>query len=848
MLRANSSWFTCRIDSGTPEFEELGVYAFSGVEKVSDGYVFNIELVSRNSNIDITKTLGRDCLLTIADKSRVKRFVHGLIRQMKQLHTANTFTHYMLEIVPRLYFIKNTQDQRIYQHMSVPEIIHHVLKKNMFTGYSYVFHLRETYQQREYCTQYGESDYHFICRIAEEEGIYFYHEHTERGHVLCFSDAEGGPAIPGESILRFYPGSGQPADTAVVSRLELNHRINSDRSTMREWNFTTPALDLTAQQNEPEWEKAPTPRALPMETYQFPHLYQTRDEGERYNKLQLMRQLTFREWITCESDVSRHTPGYTFTLYEHPRADINRSWWITEVRHEGSQPGVLEHEAPDGRGLEYRSSVIAIPDTTRFIPEQNHKKVRIEGLQSAIVTGTNGEEVYCDAYGRVKVQFHWDRLGKHDEYTTCWVRVSDAWAGENFGFIQVPRIGQEVLVEFMEGDPDRPVITGRVYNAGKMPPWELPRQKSLSGIQSREFRGGQRNQLVLDDTQGQVQAQLSSDHGLSQLNLGYITRVRHGKGRDDFRGEGFELRTDNWGTIRAGQGLLISTDARNKAEKYHKDLAEAGTNLQGATAQHEDTARLAQIHNAQDSDEDVNVLAKALHEQTDQIRGYGRQHDELTQPHLVLSSPSGIALTTARSAQLHTGENSTVTTGRHFSVSAGRSFLASALDKVSIFAHKMGIRLFAGQGKVQIQAQSDDLEVIADQVLHLISAKKSVHLTAAEEIILNAGGSYIRVNAAGIEQGTNGRWLVHAASHSMSGPASMQVPKTSLPQGAIRFNDSYIVQDAVTEDPIEKMSYEIILPNGGKTSGVTGKDGVIPLQKDLHPEQLQIRLLGVEDE
>jgi len=843
-LFANRSWFNFSVNTSEPGFDTLGVYAFSGVERVNVPYEFAIEVVSKSSNLNLTDALGKECLLTIVDKSKGTRLVHGVIRQMEQLHTANVYTHYLIQATPRLWFLSQTQDHRIYQFKTVPQIIQIVLGKHRFTEGAYDFKLREKYQEREYCVQYGESDLHFIDRLCEEEGIYYFHEHRENGHCLCFSDAEGGPSILGENNLRFYPGSGQPEDTTVISRLKLRHRINSDKAVYHEWNFTAPSIDLTSSEYEPEGEKAPVPVAMELETYQFPHLYQTLDEGDRYAKLQLARQLTFRQWIECETDVSRHLPGFTFTLNSHPRDDANRGWWVVEVRQEGKQPGVLEHESPDSRGLEYKAVVTAIPDDTRFIPEINHKKVRIEGLQSAIVTGLSGEEIYPDQYGRVKVQFQWDRLGNHDEHTTCWVRVADSWAGENFGFIQLPRIDQEVLVEFMEGDPDRPVITGRVYNAAKMPPWELPGQKALSGIQSREIRGGRRNQLVLDDTQNQIQAQLSSDHDLSQLNLGYITRVNHVDGRNDFRGEGFELRTDGWGVMRAAKGLYISTDARPAAQAHQKDINEATGNIQNASSQHEETAKLAAAHKAQDAQLDGDAIAPPLRQQADALRGSGKPHGELTESHMVLSSPAGIAITTPHSTHLHTIENTAITTGRHLSVSTGKSFLVSALDKVSLFAQNLGMRFFAGKGKVEIQAQSDDMDIIAEKILQIISTKKSIHITAAEEVTLAAGGSYIRVDKHGIESGTKNKWVVHAATHTKTGPDSLNPPMPNLPEGAIQFNDKYCVRDLVTGDPIANMKYELHKGDGSIVNGVTGEDGIIPMQNNISPDKIAIKLLG----
>jgi type VI secretion system secreted protein VgrG len=776
---ANTAWFTFTV--GADPHGGFGVYAFSGREAVCKPYEFSIELVSRSANVDVVSLLGTPALLSIADKSGGTRLAHGLIREMEQLHTANSFTHYRAVLVPRLWFLNQIRDHRIFQDLSVVEIIHQILKEQGFTAESFAFKLFYKYPPREYCVQYGETDVHFITRLCEEEGIYFYFEHAEDFHCLCFCDREGGPGIPGGADLRFHPGSGTLPDTAVISRLNLHVKVNSNAATYREWNFQRPNLDLTAQDSEPDREKAPAPPGMHLEHYQYPHLYDLRDPGTRYAKLQLARQLTFRQWITIESDVSRYLPSYVFHVNQHPRPEVNAGWWVCSVRHSGEQPGVLEHEAPSGRGLRYQSSVTAIPEKIRYIPKLAHGKNRVEGLQSAIVTGPAGEEVFCDEYGRVKVQFHWDRFGNHDEKTTCWVRVADSWAGTNFGFIQIPRIGQEVMVEFMEGDPDRPVITGRVYNAAEMPPWRLPEQKTLSGIQSREFRAARRNQLVLDDTEGQIQAQLSSDHGLSQLNLGYLTRVNHVYGRDDFRGEGFELRTDKWGILRATQGLYSTTHPRPNATSHQKDFSEGISGVTAAVSLHKDLCELSSKHNAHILTDDVMPVHSDLDAQKTEITGTGQKHSELTKPHVVVASASGIASTSVESHHMHAGAQAAITAEKNITLAAGQSLLGSFLEKICLFAHKAGVKIFAAMGKVQIQAQSDQIEMTADQSVRVVSLKDNVEIAAAKEILLTAGGSYIRISKNGIEQGTAGKWTVKAADHAMTGPKTHNEPMLDLP-------------------------------------------------------------------
>ena len=841
-LPANETWFTFSSASGN-----FSVYAFKGHEKVSEPYEFVVELVSRSASEDLTSLLGTEACLSIKDRSGGTRHVHGLIRSMEQLHTANAFTHYKCYLVPRLWYLDKIRDHRIFQNLSVVAIIDTLLEEQGFTSDGVEFKLFYEYKPREYCVQYGETTLHFISRLCEEEGIYFYFEHSQTGHKLCFCDREGGPKINGDSNLRFYSGSGTRPDTSVINKIALHEKILSNSSTYREWNFTRPRLDLSVSKSEPDRAKAPTPKGMDLEQYHFPHLYQFQKDGNRYAGIQLLRQLVFSRYIDCESDASRFLPASTYSIYGHHRLDINAEWWVYSVDHMGEQPGVLEHEAPSNSSLKYKTLVQAIPADTRFISVLTHPKNRVDGLQSAIVTGPTGEEIYVDEYGRVKVQFHWDRLGVHDENTTCWVRVADFWAGEDFGSIQPPRIGQEVLVEYMEGDPDRPVITGRAYNKLKMPPWQLPSQKTLSGIQTREVGTGRRNQLVFDDTQGAIQVQLASDHNSSQLNLGYITRINHHEGRKEFRGEGFELRTDGWGVLRASKGMYIGTESRDSAQGHHKDITEAINNLESATSQHTEMTRLAEVYRAQNDETDGDIVAKALQKQTSEIRGSGKPHEELAQPHIVLSSPAGVAMTTPNSTHLHSMENTAITAGKHVSVSTGRSFFASALERVSLFAHKLGMRLIAGHGKIEIQAQSDGIDVLADKVLRIISAKERVEITAAEEILLTGGGSFIQINKSGITEGTQGDFIVHAKNRKMTGPDSMNVPIPSLPSGAVQFNESFLVVDEITGEALANVKYELIFSDGSVVAGVTGEDGMIPLQERLDPAKVTINLFGREE-
>ncbi|TWD88317.1 Rhs element Vgr protein [Variovorax beijingensis] len=434
------------------------------------------------------------------------------------------------------------------------------------------------------------------------------------------------------------------------------------------------------------------------------------------------------------------------------------------------------------QGIYYHFRHEAQPTSYAWRPQRSTPKPRTRGPQTAMVVGPAGEEIWTDRYGRIKVQFHWDRLGQHNEHSSCWVRVSTSWAGATFGAAALPRIGQEVIVDFLSGDPDHPIVTGRVHNADEMPAWALPSQKQLTGIRSRELGGGRSNHLALDDSSGKVQAQLKSDHQSSSLSLGHVGRIEDTAGRKDDRGQGFELRTDGHGAVRSAKGLLLSTEARANAQGHITDMRETVARLTQGRDLHESLAQVAQqaqAHEAGDQDE----VARALKAQNDAIKGSGGrpgqgEFPEFQEPHLTLASPAGIQATTAASTHLVSVEHTALTSGAHTSVATGNSFLVSAKDAVRMVAFNNGIRMAAAAADIDLTALRDSINALAK--LDIKMEANRITITAKEEVLVNGGSSYTRWTAGGIESGTLGLWRAHAASHSMVGPKSVPVPSIEL--------------------------------------------------------------------
>ncbi|MEE1905337.1 type VI secretion system tip protein TssI/VgrG, partial [Pseudomonas inefficax] len=466
------------------------------------------------------------------------------------------------------------------------------------------------------------------------------------------------------------------------------------------------------------------------ERYDYPGRYKHDNAGKPFTQTRVNALFGDARVAQVKGDDARLQPGIAFQLAGHAREDLNILWRPMQITHKGQQFTALEEDAAEAEvGTSYTLTATLIPARVEWHAPACPKPV-IDGPQMAKVVGPPGEEIYCDEHGRVRVQFPWDRLGQDDDKSSCWVRVTQAWAGATWGHMAIPRIGQEVVVSFLDGDPDQPMITGRSYHIVNRPPYRLPEFKALSPLRSKEHHGKRHNELRLDDTTGQISAALMSDHDHTALHLGYLTHPRHFGGQP--RGQGFELRTDTHGVIRAGGGLLLTTELRARAVQHHTDLAETAERLQTAQQYHTTFARVARDHLAQEGG-DQDEVGEALKAQHDAICGYGgnpeaNRFPELADPQLVLASPTGIATTTPESTHIASGEHLGLSTGGHTSLAIGKRLLISASRGVRQFVQSMGWRLVAATGDIDLKALKDNINLLA---------KLKVSVTA-ERITLSA--------------------------------------------------------------------------------------------------------------
>jgi type VI secretion system secreted protein VgrG len=474
---------------------------FSGVEGVSQPFAYTVELLSEDPAIPADKVLRTPLALTIRCPDGSDRLVHGLVRSLSQLGRSDELVSYRAEVVPWLWFLSLSTDCKIFQNLSVPEIVEEVFKDS---GYSdFQFKLVKTYPKRVFCVQYQESRLAFVSRLLEEEGIFYFFEHSSSKHVLTLADDNGAvKPCPGQAVARMASTPGQWQEADVVTAYECEDAVHTGKVTLRDYDAEQPLLQLESSiaGNEPE------------EAYHYPGKYTTLDEGERSARIQLEAEEALRRVVRGSGTCRTFQTGYRFELKEHYRKDANQPYLLLELRHSGRAGDYLSW---DSAPFDYHNDFVAIPYSVPYRPLQTTPKPRIWGNQTALVVGKAGEEIWTDKHGRIKVQFYWDRLGKKDENSSCWIRVAQPWAGKGWGSLSIPRIGQEVVVEFLEGDPDLPLVTGSVYNADQAPPYDPAKGGVVSGLRSNTHKGKGYNEMSMDDTAGKEKITIHSQYDMS---------------------------------------------------------------------------------------------------------------------------------------------------------------------------------------------------------------------------------------------------------------------------------------------------------------------------------------------
>ncbi len=509
----------------TPLGEDVLLFhRMTATEELGHLFQFEIELLSKDPNIKFEKLLGQNVTIRLNLPDDKTRYFNGFVSRFSQEDIFEDFNVYHMTVHPWLWFLTRTADCRIYQDKKVPDIIKEVFRDHGFTDFEEA--LSGTYRTWEYCVQYRETDFNFVSRLMEQEGIYYYFKHEKNKHTLVFADSVSShEAFPGYEKLRYYPEDENfPREKDHIYHWSISQEVQPGVYALNDFDFKRPKANLLVKSAVKREYARST-----MEIFDYPGEYIQSNEGEAYARDRIQELQVDYERLMGHSNARGLSVGHLFELKEHPREDQNREYLVVSATHEMASDDYASGSST-GEGDVYSCSFTVLSSKQPYRSPRTTPKPMIRGPQTAVVVGSSGEEIFTDKYGRVKIQFHWDRYGKYDENSSCWVRVSHSWAGKKWGSIAIPRIGQEVIVEFLEGDPDRPIITGRVYNNVNMPPYKLPDEKTKSTIKTNSSKGGKGfNEIRFEDAKDKEEIFI---HGEKDLNMRVKNDRKEWIGRD----------------------------------------------------------------------------------------------------------------------------------------------------------------------------------------------------------------------------------------------------------------------------------------------------------------------------
>lgn len=485
----------------TPLGEDvLLLTGFTGQEEISRLFRFQLEMISDNNGIAAADIVGKNVTFSVELSDGSPRFFNGFVNQFVAGDEEHGRRNYRAEVVPWLWFLTQTADCRLFQDKTIKDIIATIFGDLGFSDYK--FDLQLDHKKWEYCVQYRETDFNFVSRLMEQEGVSYWFKHADGKHEMVISDHKGAYYDLIEKEVEYPPNVGGVSITDHITSWEHRYEFRPGKWAQTDYNFKTPSTNLMSSE--------PSVVSLPgidkYEIYDYPGEYPDKGVGKTETKLRMEEEEVAHDIVQASSQCKSFSPGGKFKITVHRcSSEEGKSFAVTKIRHSATEPMAYE-TGGSAVNSDYSNSFSCIPDSVVFRAARITPKPLVSGVQTAVVTGPAGEEIYTDEFGRVKVQFHWDREGKKDENSSCWIRVSQNWAGKNWGVVFNPRIGQEVIVDFLEGDPDRPIIVGRVYNAANMPPYELPGDQTRSSIKSRSSKGGSPdnfNEIRFEDKMGE---------------------------------------------------------------------------------------------------------------------------------------------------------------------------------------------------------------------------------------------------------------------------------------------------------------------------------------------------------
>ena len=783
------------------------VLTFTGHEQLSSPFRYDIEFTSTNKAITPESVLMQDGAFSLTAPpvqgmpvQTALRTLHGVITSFKHLSSSQDEARYEVRLEPRMALLTRSRQNAIYQNQTVPQIVEKILReRHQMRGQDFVFNLKNEYPAREQVMQYGEDDLTFVSRLLSEVGIWFRFATDARLkiEVVEFYDDQSGYER-GLTLPLRHPSGLFDGETEAVWGLNSAYSVVEKSVSTRDYNYREATAEMTTGQHDATGGDNTTYG----EAYHYADNFlqkgdkEAAESGAFYARIRHERYLNEQAILQGQSTSSLLMPGLEIKVQgDDAPAVFRKGVLITGVT------------ASAARDRSYELTFTAIPYSERY----GYRPALIPcpvmaGTLPARVTSTVKNDIYAhiDKDGRYRVNLDFDRDTWKPGYESLWVRQSRPYAGDTYGLHLPLLAGTEVSIAFEEGNPDRPYIAGVKHDSAHTD------HVTIQNYKRNVLRTPANNKIRLDDERGKEHIKVSTEYGgKSQLNLGHL--VDAGKQQ---RGEGFELRTDLWGTVRAKKGIFISSDAQDKAQGKVREMAPAMAILDGAQSQMKSLSTDAQTANADPAD------------LSSQIALLQQSVKDLTQAAILLSAPKGVAIASGEHLQLAASKNLIANAGNHADIGVVKNMFIGVGQALSVFVRKAGIKLFANKGAISVQAQNDLMELLAQKSIEITSTEDEIKITAKKKITLNGGGSYIRLDACGIEAGTPGEYNVKAGYYGRKPKAKLTPELMAFPViKSEDFNQSFILLDENTGQPLINWPYELKLESGLKMSGITDENG-----------------------
>ncbi len=707
-------------------------HSMNAVEALGRPFEYSIVALSEKADIDPDKLLGHNVTVDLALPNDAVRHFDGYVTRFGLMGMDGRYYRYEIAARPWLWLLTRTSDCRIFQNMKVPDIIKAIFNKYPIAAFE--ARLSADYRVWEYCVQYRETDFNFVSRLMEQEGIFYYFKHSKGKHTLVLADSYSAvQSFPGYGSVPFIPlERNTKLEKEHINEWTVTREIQPGAMMLDEYDFKKPSVELkvSAKQSRSHAEAS-------HEYFDYPGEYVTAGEGDHYVKSRLEELQAQHELAQGNTGALGLSCGYLFKLTGHGRSEQNREYLVTSAHTQFQYNG---YESTEGEGSSYQCRFIALNSKTPFRSARSTPKPTVQGPQTAVVVGPAGEEIYVDEYGRIKVQFHWDRYAKKDENASCWIRVSQPWAGKQWGGVANPRIGQEVIVDFLEGDPDQPIVTGRVYNQEQMPPYGLPANKTQTGIKSRSSPGGGAanfNEIRFEDKTGAEQVFLHAEKNQDiEVEHDETHWVGHDRKKTIDNDETTHVKHDRTETVDNNETITIH---QNRTETVDKDETITINGARTETVAKDETITINGGRTetvAKDESITINGARTETVAKDESITINGGRTENVSKDESItigggrsenVSKDESITIGGGRSENVSKDESITIGGGRTVSVgkddnqSIGKNLVINAGDSVTITTGSASITMkkdgtitvkgkditIDGSGKMNVKASSD---------------------------------------------------------------------------------------------------------------------------------------------